>query len=258
MDMAIIIPTRGRTSKQLTLQSLPGELRRLTTLVCPKVEASGLYRLYPDVEIVVEPHPMKLAEKRGWIVQEWFRAGFDKIIMLDDDLRFATRKSTDDDWHLDEIKGEALIPEFKRIAEKLGPEFPHVGFGPRQGNNRLKTVGWKSPGKMVCALGYYLPIVAKEVLWDLVELRQDMCASLQLLLRGYPNAIWTTTVVDQHRDAPGGCCIYRTLEYSNAQAEKLAQLFPGYVSVGERYGRLEVTVQWKKALEDGRKRINNK
>ena len=200
---------------------------------------------------------MQLAEKRGWIVQEWFLAGYDKIIMLDDDLVFATRINPDD-WHLRDIKGDELIPEFERIEEKLGPEFPHVGFGLRQGNNQLEEVGWHVPGKMVCALGYYLPIVAKEVLWDLVELRQDMCATLQLLLRGYPNAIWTTTVVDQHRDAPGGCSIYRTLEYSNAQAEELAHLFPGYVSVGERYGRLETTVQWKKAMEDGRKRINNK
>src|SRR5262245_54224819 len=73
--MQIVIPTRGRTSKQLTLQSLPGELRKRTTLVCPKRDASGLYRLYKDVgvEIVVEPYlNMKLAQKRGWIVQQWF------------------------------------------------------------------------------------------------------------------------------------------------------------------------------------------
>src|SRR6516225_10557579 len=74
--MQIIIPTRGRIYEQLTLQSLPGELRRRTTLVCPKREASSLYRLYNDlgVKIVIEPYPnMKLAQKRGWIVQEWFR-----------------------------------------------------------------------------------------------------------------------------------------------------------------------------------------
>ena len=55
------------------------------------------------------------------------------------------------------------------------------------------------PGKMCYALGYYLPIVSKECKFDLVELREDMCVSLQLLLKGYPNAIWTETVVDQRR-----------------------------------------------------------
>jgi hypothetical protein len=63
--MQIIIPTRGRIYEQLTLQSLPPELRKRTTLVCPKREASSLHRLYPAVEIVVEPDPkMKIAQTR--------------------------------------------------------------------------------------------------------------------------------------------------------------------------------------------------
>src|SRR6516165_10124519 len=96
--MQIIIPTRGRTGQQLTLQSLPGELRKRTTLVCPKREAPGLYRLYGDVvKIVYEPyHNMKIAQKREWIVQECYRGGDDKVLMLDDDLVFSTRKSADD------------------------------------------------------------------------------------------------------------------------------------------------------------------
>jgi hypothetical protein len=195
---------------------------------------------------------MKLAQKRKWIIEEWSRRGYDKIIMLDDDLSFATRVS-EDDWRLRTIQGEELIPEFQRIEDRLGLEYPHVGFGQRQGNNH-ETAGWKSPGKMVCTLGYYLPIVAKECRWDLVELRQDMCATLQLLLKGYANAIWTETVVDQKRDAPGGCSTYRTDEMSAAEARNLADLFPRYVSVGKRkYGRLEVTVQWQKALRDGQR-----
>ena len=40
--MQIVIPTRGRTNQQLTLQSLPRELRERTTLVCPKKEAVRL------------------------------------------------------------------------------------------------------------------------------------------------------------------------------------------------------------------------
>jgi hypothetical protein len=240
---------------------LPGELRRRTTLVCPKREASGLYRLYNDlgVKIVIEPYPdMKLAQKREWIVQTWHDAGYTKIILLDDDLVFFTRKSVDD-WHLREIQGEELIPEIQRIEDKLGPEYPHVGFGQRQGNNH-ETAGWKSPGKMVCALGYYLPIVAKECRWDLVELRQDMCATLQLLLKGYANAVWTGTVVQgRKRNAPGGCSTYRTDEMSDDEAERLARVFPGYVSVVEKdykvsVPRKEVICQWQKAFDDGRKK----
>jgi hypothetical protein len=256
--LQIIIPTRGRTNQQLTLQSLPRELRQRTTIVCPKKEAVRLSYLYEDVEIVVQPDPnWTIAKKREWIAQEWMRAGYDKIMMMDDDLLFATRVSPTE-RHLRAIKGDALIPEFKRIEEKLGPEFPHVGFGQRQGNHLLPA-GWKSPARMIYALAYYLPIVTKECEFDLVAIREDMCISLQLLLKGYPNAIWPKTVVDQRGyNAPGGASDERTVEISNQEARKLAELFPGYVSVVQRdykasVRRLEVAVQWKRALEDGQR-----
>jgi hypothetical protein len=251
--MQIIIPTRNRIYEQITLQSLPPELRERTTLVCPKREASELHRLYEDVEIFVEPYPMTIAQKRAWIVQEWLKCGYNKIFMLDDDLSFATRISKNETG-LRSIQGKELIPEFERIEDKLGPEFPHVGFGPRQGNNH-ESGDWKYPARMQCALGYYLPIVAK-CRWDLVELREDYCVALQLLLKGHPNAVWTGTVVDQRYDTPGGCSTYRTIEMADAEAEKLAALFPSYVSVVRRHykgsvSRLEVICQWEKARQDG-------
>jgi hypothetical protein len=254
--MWIIIPTLGRTEEQRTLEALPPELRRRTTLVCPKREAARLAHLYPDIEIVVQPdHIRGIAQTRQWIVQTWFEAGYDKIIMLDDDLIFATRISAGD-WHLRPIQGDELIPEFERIAEKLGPDFPHVGFGQRQNNNRVEEAGWQSPGRMLYALGYYLPIVAKECKFDLIALREDYCVALQLLLKGYPNAVWTKTVADQETNAPGGCSTYRTPEMNHAEAEKLAQLFPGYAPlVSKEYKngsrRKEPMCQWKKALLDG-------
>ncbi|MGO9062104.1 MAG: hypothetical protein ACLQU2_32785 [Candidatus Binataceae bacterium] len=254
--MQIIIPTRGRTNQQLTLQSLPGELRQRTTIVCPKNEAVRLSCLHEDVEIVVQPDPdWKIARKREWICGEWMRAGYDKIIMLDDDLSFATRISADD-WHLRKIRDDELISEFHRIEDKLGPEFPHVGFGQRLGNHLLAG-GWKSPARMLCTLGYYLPIVTKECRFDLVELHEDLCVTLQLLLKGYPNAVWTETIINWC-NLPGGASTWRTVEMSNAEARKLAELFPDYVSVVQRdykasVPRLEVMVRWQRALEDGQR-----
>ena len=256
--MQIIIPTRGRTNQQLTLQSLPRALRKRTTLVCPKLEAVRLSCLYEDVDIVVQPDPAwKIARKREWIMREWMRAGYDKIITLDDDLVFSTRIGADD-RNLRKPTDNELITAFKRIEEKLGPEFPHVGFGQRQGAHLLPA-GWKSPGKMCYALAYYLPIVVQECKFDLVDLREDMSVSLQLLLKGYPNAIWPGTVVDQRGyDRPGGVSDERTVEISNNEARKLAELFPDYVRVVQRdyksVPRYEVVVQWRRALEHGRRR----
>jgi hypothetical protein len=251
--MQIIITTRGRIHEQDTLQRLPPELRQRTTLIPPKREVDSLHRLYPDVEIVWEPYRnMNLPQKREWIIKTWHDAGYTKILLLDDDLVFATRKGK----RLPKSTDEELIAAFQRIEDKLGREFPHVGLGQRRFNNGIKKVGWKIPGKMQCVLGYYLPIVAKEVRWDLVVLRSDYCASLQLLLKGYPNAVWTETVVEQARgfDAPGGCSIYRTPKMLDDEAEKFANLnlFSDYVRVEQRkYGRLEPRCEWKKALQNG-------
>jgi len=257
--MQIVIPTRGRTDRQFTLQSLSGEWRKRTTIVCPKNEAVRLSRLYDDVEIVVQPDPtMTIARKRAWMMREYLRCGYDKILMFDDDLCFATRVS-ESGRRLRPIRGDELGAEIQRLEEKLGPEFPHVGFGPRQGNHNQEA-GWKTPARMMYSLAYYLPIVVKQCELGRIETREDMDVTLQLLRKGYPNAVWQTTVNDQRKyDAPGGCTNERTIESSNADAYKLAELHPDYVSTIERpykvsVPRIEVSCRWKKALEDGLKR----
>lgn len=262
MSMRIIIPTRGRITEQLTMKYISKKLYPETTVVCPEKEVRYHAFHHKDVEVVGQPDPdWTIAQKRVWIMQEWNRRGYDKIIMLDDDIRFATRIS-ETDWHLRECNKEELIGEFKRIEDKLGEECPHVGFGQRQGNNYLKEVGWASPGKMCYSLGYYLPVVLKECELGRIGIREDMELSLQLLLKGYPNAIWTRTVTDQREyGRTGGASTERTMEISNADAEKLAQLFPGYVSVVRKeylasIPRLEVMVQWSKAYQDGQRRKN--
>jgi hypothetical protein len=243
--------------QQLTLDSLPGELRRRTTIICPKKEVWKLSGLDERIEVIAQPNPdWTIARKRRWILEHFHELGVEKIIMLDDDLRFATRIS-EDDWHLKEIRGHDLIEQFWILEQKLGPEFPHVGFGPRQGNNRLDEVGWKTPSRMIYSLGYYLPIVVKECELGRIETREDMDLTLQLLRKGYPNAVWHTTVNDQRKfDAPGGATNERTIERSNADALKLIELHPGYVSVVQKdykasVPRMEVICQWQKALEDG-------
>jgi hypothetical protein len=178
-----------------------------------------------------------------------------KIIMLDDDLNFATRMS-ENETALRSTRGEELIPEFERIEEMLSPQVPHAGFGPRQGNH-TKEACWKTPDRMVYSLGYYLPVVVKECELGRIETREDMDVTLQLLRKGYRNAVWHTTVNDQRKfDAPGGATNERTMEHSNADAYKLQSLHPGYVSVVDKaykssVARKEVVCQWQKVLQDG-------
>jgi len=257
MEMQLIIPTRQRTNSQLTVASFNTELKKHTTIVCPQREVFALSGHSEYLRVEAQPDPdCTIAQKRRWIMEEWHRRGVEKIMMLDDDLRFATRIS-DTDWHLKEIRGTELQYEFERLSNMLSRECPHVGFGPRQGNNTLEEVGWKSPGRMVYSLGFYLPVVIAECELGRIETREDMDLTLQLLRKGYPNAIWHTTVNDQRKfDAPGGATNERPIERSNADAEFLARLHPGYVSTVQKdykasVPRIEVICQWQKALEDG-------
>jgi hypothetical protein len=254
--MQIIIPTRGRINQQLTLRSLPDEWRKCTTLVCPKLEALRLRLLDEQVEIVVQPDAnWTIAQKRKWILLEWYRAGYDKIVMFDDDLTFATRKA-EGDTGLRPIAGDELGAEIQRLEEKLGPEYPHVGFGPRLMNNQM-AAGWKSPSRMMYSLCYYLPIVVRECELGRIETREDMDLTLQLLRKGYPNAVWNATVNEQSQyDAPGGATDERTIARSNADAHRLAELHPGYVRVQNKdyttsVPRKEVVCYWARALRDG-------
>jgi hypothetical protein len=108
--MRIIIPTRGRTNQQITLQSLPSEWRKRTIIVCPKIEAFKLGGLDERLEIVAQPDPdWTIAQKRKWIIEEWSQRGYERILMFDDDLCFATRIG-ESDWRLREIRGEELGP----------------------------------------------------------------------------------------------------------------------------------------------------
>jgi hypothetical protein len=123
-------------------------------------------------------------------MREWLRCGYDKIIMLDDHLSFATHVS-ENDTRLWSIQGEELISEFERIEEKLSPEFPYVGFGQRQGNNNVAS-GWKTPCRTCTReviIYRNLPLVVKECELGRIETRENKDLTLQLLRKGYPNAV---------------------------------------------------------------------
>jgi hypothetical protein len=108
---------------------------------------------------------------------------------------------------------------------------------------------------MAASLGYYLPVVAREVELGRIATREDMDIALQLLRKGYPNAVWHGAVTDPRSYTPGGCSSWRTIESTNKDARTLAQLHKGYVTVVERQyksvPRLEVICGWGKALRDG-------
>lgn len=255
--MDIIIPTRGRWDLKLTCDALPRGLRDRIYIVCPSSEARRHADVRPWAQVVVQPDDkMTIAAKRAWIMREWqFN---DKIVMLDDDLRFFVKR--DDPKKLRSAEPEDIVQWFDELERTLCETVPHAGFGSRLFNN-AKPPGWQQAKRMQYVLGYYLPVVRRECdLSGRIETREDMDYVLQLLRKGYPNAVCHTIAVEQSNEygARGGCSGQRSTASSDADAERLSQLHPGLVRVVQKnydgHPRKEVVVRWEAALREGQER----
>lgn len=269
--MKIIIPTYRRVDRQFTLRCIPKEWRRSTVLVCDDEDAPKLEK--HDVNIKVVPPKIKtIAQKRAWIIRKW--AGH-KILMLDDDLRFCRRDYSKPKTFLRQATAEDVSWALNKVAAKLA-KFAHVGIAPRQGNNNLeamqrrriakshgaknvmaKHIRWEPNSRMIYALGYDTDVVLEYCRLGRIEHREDMDYTLQLMRHGFENRVLAEVCVDQTYAGPGGARLERTMETSNADAEKLARLHPGYVKVVEKeykqsIPRKEVICYWKKAIKEAK------
>ena len=265
--MLLVIPTRGRVGKQITFSNLPIELRKQTIIVCPAKEQKAHAANHPQIrEVVAQPDDQwTIAHKRRWIVKTLL-INERKICMLDDDLRFCTRR-TDEPAKFNTSKPEEISQVFSEMDGLLCEKVPHAGLAARGGsiNERAQEGGWQEAKRAMYVLAYHLPTLLRETNPFRIETREDMDTCLQLLTKGYPNVVNHSVLVDQKFGAPGGASLERDFSRANQDAERLAEFYPGLVKVVRKTDigrgisedartRCEVVVQWQKALEAGRKR----
>ncbi len=245
--MRIYIPTYERPNTQTTFNALPPNWQQRTTFVLNAWDRKYMDKWILDSGAEFLITDLKtIAAKRAFIISQALER---KICMMDDDLRFSVRSA----GKLVKAQKIDINRHLYELSDKLD-EFVHAGFSARQGNNRLPD-GWKTPHRMMYVLGYRPSVLREKCELGRIETREDFDYTLQLLRQGYPNAVQCDICVDQKYNMKGGCSSQRTVEASNADADKLAELHPGYVKVVEKeylasVPRREVTVQWKKALAD--------
>lgn len=253
--MIIFIPTKGRVDNQLTLSNLPKELKANTFIVCPEKEAVW-HRNKCDV--LVQPDPnMGISAKRKWILET---TSNEKIVMLDDDLRFAVRRE-DDPKLFREAKSEDIVLAFRELEDILDSGTPHAGFSVRGMGigEAAQRGGWQEAKRMVYVLGYHVPTIIANVQLGRLSTHEDMDITLQLLTKGFPNMVNFSFVVDQKFGSKGGCSAERTMTQSNLDSCQLALFFPQFVRTAEKtysvsQNRIEVVCQWQKALKYGREK----
>lgn len=253
--MKIYVPTRNRVGKQSTLANLPVELFDDLYVVCPEAEIEKHKKAGEFAKFIAQPDPnMGISEKRKWIIEQ---CPDDKLVMLDDDLRFAMRRSESPSQFL-KATDEEIIRGFFEMEAMLDEETPHIGLGARGGSigPLAERGGWQEAKRQMYVLGYHVPTVKREVVFGRVMTHEDMDVTLQLLTKGYPNLVNFSLVVDQKFGNPGGCTDERTDEISDADCYTLQGFFPKFVKVKEKTyftskNRVEVICYWQKALDHG-------
>lgn len=246
--MKIIIPTYRRTDNQRTWEQIKHTAwSDQVVAVCDAQDAVHLED--QGLPVVLVPDTVKtIADKRAWIIETWPQK---KICMFDDDLRFFNRIGP----HSPKLKPadtNSMDHMLRTICELLD-EYAHVGVSPRGGNNRL-DVPMVSNTRMMYVLGYQTGILLRHCELGRIQHREDFDYTLQLLKKGYQNRVLSHWACDNVYNEAGGASEERTIEASNADAYKLAELHPGFVTPRKKnykvsIPRVEVTCYWKKAYE---------
>lgn len=256
--MKILIPTYRRTESQATFNILPEEWKKEVVMVVDAEDALKLQQRaeFEGVDFWIRPEHVKgIAQKRKWILEN---IAEDKIVMMDDDLSFEVRTNGTTGELTRAANSEDIGKYLSELEDKLDT-YAHAGFSVRRHNNNLPS-GWFENNRMQCVLGYRPEIMRKHCELGRIETREDFDYTLQLLKKGFPNAICSEILFSQKINAPGGISTYRTVESSNAEARELEALHPGIVKAVERkyktqkseFGeRIEVICYWKKAYAKG-------
>lgn len=258
--MLIVIPSKARATKQTTFENMPPVMKgRITILVEHEQAPSYIQAGYSNNLLIMPPHIKGISWSRQWLVNEALNLGHEKLVMMDDDLVFAKRR--DDDLTKFRTPTDLEIPRVFDDIEEALDHYAHVSVSPREGGNR-RTEPFCLNTRTMRVLGYNLKVLEKEeLLFTFMELMEDFYMNLCLLTRGYENCSINWMVQNQNgSDLPGGCSTFRTLEMHQREAEKLAQVFPQFVTLVRKqtktaWGgreRTDVVIQWKKALEYGR------
>jgi len=279
--LMLYLLTRGRVDDQLTLKSLPRPWRERTIIVCPTDEARLLGQQWSNVYKIETPPITELYLKRKWIFEHSIS---ERICMLDDDLRFHSRR-----WVCHELGGLGRVGDDKliweafkrhrldatvlelidakdtrmnRLFKRLETMLDTYAHGGVNGRFMSHTVGneFKMNSRCLHVLAYHVPTVKKVCELGRIQLSHDYDYTLQLLRAGYENAIYCWTVQDDPKGyhAPGGLSLYRTPAMVAHAGQQLATLHPGIVRLQPYHDNspyvefgMRTVANWKKAIKEG-------
>ena len=261
--MRIFIPSSGRAQNQTTLEHLPEEIQQALVIVVPQEELEEYRKYNSFVKIKAPKIGMGIGPTRQWCCNQ----AESKVLMLDDDLVFATRREDDPTKFRDADYAE-ILDLFTKIEANLD-NFASVGVSTREGGNRY-THDKDYDTRLLRILAYRTDVLREHnIRFDDIPVMEDFYVSLSLLTRGYRNVKLNHMVQNQNGSGlTGGCSQYRTMDVQALAAHQLHDKFPEFVTVVQKetktaWGggvRTDVRVGWKKALKSagGIKNVPNR
>jgi hypothetical protein len=255
----IYIPTRGRLDRQSTWDNMGPEARESAVLVCPGDEVSGHEE---QGRRCLNRGDLKgIHNARQFILDHALRAGHEKIIMLDDDLRFSRRSDPRATPELREATQQE-IHELWGVLDSHLDWWAHAGVIGRQWQQ--VHLGHVKYGFRQNAIHAIRPGVLSDlgIRYDQMELMEDYHVTLKLFAAGYHNALVCDWNYDQAggSNTSGGCSTYRDGEMQERASRQLEAEFPGLVKAVEKKAktgwggmetRWDVRIVWGRAAARG-------
>ena len=254
--MIITVPTYQRYGRIHHFLEFPTDILNAMLFVVREHELEQYRRFHPSYRFITVPDIGGIGDTRDYIVGKFPN---DKVVMLDDDLEFATRR-TDDPTKFRASSKEDIRAMFADIRENLNFT-AHGGVSHREGANRNCDLCLYN-GRVMRVLAYNTDILVREgIKFGPATFMCDFHVTLALLTRGYMNCISNEWVHNQKgsNNQPGGCTSQRTPERQREAAEWLAAMYPDFVTVVKKQTktswngqeRYDVRIQWKRAYESG-------
>lgn len=275
-ESTFVVLTRGRTKKQVFLESVPASLLPILTIVCHPGEREMHFKNWGGkVKDIVEYKGDFVGEARDWCI-DYFNSKY--IFFFEDNLKFHTRvpelKPDLGDVPLFGLSNmtktkfseplllDCYIYMLDSIYNKLKTnEFGMVGVSHRTGNNRQSedfVENTRLYGFWAIHKDNYKKLGSR---FSDVLYREDFFIELKFLLNAKKIGVFFNFAIDKAAvNTDGGCNSYRTPEGTNENAYYMQNEFPGLVKAvikskksWKGYGKevVDVVIYWKKAYQQG-------
>lgn len=255
IDAAIMIPSRSRPERQITIENLPDRWLKKTFLDVPASQYKVYAKHNKGVKIRTRPDSLKnLGNARH---HQMMSPGPNIVICIDDDVRFLIRdRKLKLHWASKEEVGKAMDIMVRWLADDNG--LAQTSLSEEYANHFFEG-RFKMQGRCNAVWGINRTIYRKMKarFSDMPWFMADMYMTLHFLRAGYGVKICYDYAYRLDIGQEGGISDYRTKERCQKACDKMVKVFGKYVTARPNKNprlKLEgipyITGRWKKAYED--------